>query len=381
MIPHKSDSGNSARTFLFGCMLGSLALVLQVPTAQAQQKSASDKTVNVFNWSDYVDPKVLEDFTKETGIKVVYETYDSNEMLEARLLAGNTGYDVVGPSATFLQRQIEAGVFQPLDKSKLPNAAGLAPDIMKRMSAYDSGNRFAVDYMWFTTGIAYNKKKITERLGAQPIESWDVLFKPELARKIADCGLYVLDSPEDLTSVALNYLKLLPDSRNPNDLRRAMDLLSGVRKYIKKFHSSEYINALANGDICMAIGWSGDSFQAANRAKEVGNGIDIAYVIPREGTLMSLDTLTIPKDAPHADAAHRYIDFMMRPEIAARNSTLTNFASPVTASRALMPPEITGNRAIFPDDAGMKKLFTLTSKDQTTQKFLTREWTRLKTGR
>ncbi len=342
---------------------------------------AAERTLNVFNWSDYIDPTVLEDFTRETGVKVVYDTYDSNEILETRLLAGNAGYDVVVPSATFLQRQIKAGVYQPLDKSKLPNLKNLWPEIAARLARYDPGNVYAVNYMWFTTGVAYNVAKIKERIGDKPIANWEQVLKPENLRKFADCGVYVLDSPEDMFAIALNYLKLDPNSKEPGDIRRAADLLSGLRRYVKKFHSSEYINALANGDICLAIGWAGDSFQARNRAREAANGVDIAYVIPHEGTLMSLDNLAIPKDAPHPNEAHVFIDYLLRPDIAARNTKVTNFANGVFASRALVDKDIADNPAIYPDPATMKRLFTVTAPEQPIQKIITREWTRVKTGR
>jgi putrescine transport system substrate-binding protein len=235
--------------------------------------------------------------------------------------------------------------------------------------------------MWFTTGIAYNVDKVKERLGDTPITSWDLIFKPENLKKFADCGVYVLDSPEDLFSIALNYLKLDPNSKKPDDLRRASDLLKLMRRNVKKFHSSEYINALANGDICVAVGWAGDAFQARDRAREAGNGVNITYVIPKEGTLMSIDTLAIPKDAPHPEEAYAFLDYLMRPEIAARNTRVTNFASGILAAQSLTAKEIAENKAIYPDVDTMKRLFTVTGFDQATQKFVTSQWTQIKTGR
>lgn len=343
--------------------------------------AADERVVNIYNWSDYVDPKVIEDFTKETGIKVVYDTYDANETLETRLLAGKTGYDVVVPSGTFLQRQIQAGLYQKLDKAKLPNIGTLWPAVMGRLATYDPGNQYAVAYMWFTTGIAYNVDKVKERIGDAPVNSWDLIFKPEKLKKFADCGVYVLDSPEDLMAIALNYLKLDPNSKKREDLRHAADLLRTMRRNVKKFHSSEYINALANGDICLAVGWAGDSFQARDRATEAGNGVTIAYVIPKEGTLMSIDTIAIPKDAPHPAEAYAFIDYLLRPQIAARNTKITNFASGVLAAKDLVSKEIAGNPAIYPDEETMKRLFTVTTFDQATQKFVTSEWTQIKTGK
>jgi putrescine transport system substrate-binding protein len=376
----KSMAGTRSLKLL--ALVCGLGLPAALASAQQQPRPATtEKVVNVFNWSDYIDPKVLEDFTHETGIKVVYDTYDSNEILETRLLAGKTGYDVVVPSATFLARQIKAGVFQKLDKSKLANFKNLWPEIMARLAKYDPGNEYAVDYMWFTTGIAYNAQRAKERLGDRPLDTWDIVFKSENLRKFADCGVYVLDSPEDLISIALNYMKLNPDSKNPSDIRRAADLLGGMRRYVKKFHSSEYINALANGDICLAIGWAGDAFQARNRAREANNGVDINYVIPREGTLMSMDTIAMPKDAPHPEEGLKFIDFLLRPEVAARNTSVTNFANGVIASRDFVDKEVLANKSVYPDPATMARLFTVTGYDQATQKVVTREWTRVKTGK
>lgn len=343
--------------------------------------SAGQSVVNVANWSDYIDQKAIEDFTRETGIRVVYDTYDSNETLETRLLAGGTGYDLVVPSATFLQRQIKAGVYRKLDKALIPNLKGVAPEISTKLNAYDPGGDYSVDYMWFTTGIAYNTKKLKERLGEQPLDTWDVIFKPEILKKIADCGVYLLDSPEDLLAIAARYLGMSPDLRDASSVSRAASLIAGVRRYVRKFHSSEYINALANGDICLAVGWAGDSFQAQNRAREAGGGVDINYVIPREGTLMSMDTMAIPKDAQHVAEAHKFIDFMLRPEIASRNTIVTNFANPVTASKERLPQSILANKGIYPDEATMRKLFTVSSKEQDLQKVITREWSRVKLGR
>ncbi len=364
---------STARRFSWIFVVGSVL----VGAAAAQAQSV----VNVANWSDYIDQKVIEDFTRETGIKVVYDTYDSNETLEIRLLAGGTGYDIVAPSATFLQRQIKAGVYRKLDKAQLPNLKGVAPEVAARLNVYDPGGEHAVDYMWFTTGVAYNVKKIRERLGEQALDTWDVVFKPENLRKIADCGVYFLDSPEDILAIAARYQGQSPDLWDAASVGRAASVVSGVRKYIRKFHSSEYINALANGDICLAVGWAGDAFQARNRAREAGGAVEINYVIPREGTLMSLDALAIPKDAQHVAEAHKFIDFLLRPEIAARNTTVTNFANPVTASRERLPQSILANKGIYPDEATMKKLFTVNAKEPDLQKVITREWSRVKLGR
>ena len=356
------------------CLLGALAV--SIVSASAQQK-----TVNVYNWSDYIDPRLIEEFAKETGIKVTYDTYDSNETLEAKLLAGRSGYDLVAPSGTFLQRQIQAGVYRPLDRSRLSNAKNLWPEVDAMLAVYDPKNRHAVNYMWFTTGIAYNVAKAKARMGDAPMNTWDVVFKPENLRKFSDCGVYVLDSAEDLLAIALRYLNLNPDSKSQSDIAKASALLQRMRPNVRRFHSSEYINALANGDICLAIGWSGDSFQAKTRAREAGNGVEINYVIPREGTLMSMDNLAIPKDAANVDEAYAFIDFLLRPENAARNTTASNFANGVLSSKPLIPSEITDNKAIYPDEETMRRLFTVTPPDRATQRTMTREWTRIKTGK
>lgn len=357
-------------------LIAVLALFLAANPALAQQR-----VLNIFNWSDYIDPRLIDEFTKETGIRVTYDTYDSNEVLEAKLLAGRSGYDLVVPSGTFLQRQIEGGLLQPIDRSKLRNSGAIWSQIDRRLATYDPGNRYAINYAWFTTGIAYNVAKAKARLGDQQIASWDLFFKPENLRKFADCGVYVLDSPEDIFAIALAYLGLNPDSKSQTDIAKASALLQKVRGSIRKFHSSEYINALANGDICLAIGWSGDTLQARSRARESRNGVEIEYVIPKEGTLMSLDNIAMPKDAANVAEAYTFIDFMLRAENAARNTTATNFANGVEASKAMLPTEIQTNPLIYPDDATMKRLFTVRPADRQAQRTITREWTRIKSGR
>ncbi len=366
---------------LFSILL--VPILVEIPAGSPAQ--AQERVVNVFNWSDYIDPKVIEDFTKETGIKVTYDTYDSNEMLETRLLAGRTGYDIAVPSGPFLQRQIAAGLYRELDKAKLANLGNLSQEIMARLAVYDPGNRHAVDYSWFTTGIAFNADKVAARLGdadpATALATWDVVLKPDFLKKFADCGVYVLDSPDDMFPIALNYLGLPPDSKKPADLKRAAESLGAMRRHVTKFHSSEYINALANGDICLAVGWSGDVFQARDRAREAGNGVEIGFVIPKQGTLMSLDSLAVLKDAPHPEEAYAFIDFLLRPEIAARNTNRSNFANAIPGSKPYIDKSIADNKAIYPDAEVMRRLFTVTSYDQPTQKLVTREWTRIKTGR
>jgi len=341
---------------------------------------AQENVVNVYNWSDYIAEDTIAKFEAETGIKVNYDVFDSNELVEAKLLAGNSGYDVVVPSGFFLERQIAAGLFLPLDKSKLPNLKNMDPDIEKIVSAYDPDNAHAVDYMWGTTAIGFNKKAVAERLGDTPIDSWDVLFKPENAAKLADCGIAVLDAPAEVMSTALNYLGLDPNSENADDLKKGEDLLTALRPHIRYFHSSQYIGDLANGDICIAIGYSGDVFQAQARAVEAAKGVEIGYVIPKEGALMWFDMLAIPADAPHPDNAHKFINFIMEPQIAADISNYVFYANANAASTALISDEVKNDPAIYPPADVKAKLFVTRSHTAPFDRLLTRSWTRIKTG-
>lgn len=358
-----------------------LAILLSACLARPAA-AAAERVVHVYNWSDYVAPGVLEDFTRETGIRVVYDTYDSNEILETKLLAGRSGYDVVVPSGPFLQRLVRAGVFQRLDRARLPNLRHVWPEVAARLAVFDPGNLHAVDYMWGTTGIGVNVAKVRERLGRDvPLDSWDLLLKPALSGKLRDCGIHVLDAPEDVFPGVLRALGLDPDTRNPDDLGRAADALVRVRGNVRKFHSSEYVNALAGGDACLAIGYSGDILQAKRRAEEARNGVVLAYAVPREGALMWFDSFAVPADAGNVAEAHAFIDYMLRPEIAARNTDAVAYASGNGAARALIRPDILADPGIYPDAATFGRLFTNTAYDERTQRVVTRLWTRVRTGR
>lgn len=343
--------------------------------------SAQDRTVNVYNWSDYIDEEALAQFTEETGIRVVYDVYDNNEILETKLLAGGSGYDIVVPSASNMSRLREAGTLMKLDKSKIPNLKHAWPLITDRLTAYDPGNEYAVNYMWGTTAIGINVDMVKERLGDIPLNTWDIIFKPENAEKLADCGIHIIDAPDDVIQSALNYLGLDPDSKDPADIEKAGELLRSIRPYVQKFHSSEYINALANGDICVAIGYSGDVLQARDRAAEAENNVNVEYIIPKEGALMWFDSFLIPVDAPHPEEAHAFIDFMMKPEIAAKNSNYVYYANGNIDSKPLLDEDVIDDPAIYPDDATMDKLFTTTTYAPNVQRVLTRVWTNVKSGR
>ncbi len=357
--------------------VAALTVALAAGAARAQER-----VVNFYNWSNYVAPGVLDDFTKETGIKVVYDTFDANETLETRLLAGKSGYDVVVPTAYFLQRQIAAKIFQPLDKTKLSNLANAWPEVTRRLALYDPGNRYAANYMWGTVGIGYNVKAVQKILGADAkIESWDMIFKPENLAKFKDCGIHMLDSPDDILPAALNYLGLDPNATKQADLEKAAALVTAVRPNVRKFHSSEYLNALATGEICLVVGWSGDIKQAQNRAAEANNGVEIAYVIPKEGAQMFFDNLAIPADAKNVAEAYALIDFLYRPEIAAKNSDFLAYANGNLASQKLMDSKVINDRSVYPDEATLRRLFIITARDPATQRIINRLWTRVKTGR
>ena len=371
-------ASNDSSMHIFGFFVAAIIALGMLTPAAAQ----NERVVNVYNWSDYIDPKVLQDFTKETGIKVQYDTFDANETLETKLLAGKSGYDVVVPTAYFLERQIKGGVFQRLDKSKLKNLGNIWPEIAKRMGVYDPGNQFAVNYMWGTTGIGYNVKAMRERLGPNgKIDSWDIVFKPENLAKFRDCGVHMLDSADDIMPAALHFLDLNPNSSDPKDLEKAGELLMKVRPSVRKFHSSEYLNALASGEICLVVGWSGDIKQSQKRAVEAKNGIEIGYTIPKEGAQMFFDNLAIPKDAKHVDEALAFIDYLLRPEVAARNSNLVAYANANLASQKFIDKSVLDDKSIFPDASTMDRLYTVSARDQKSQRFVNRLWTKLKTGR
>lgn len=366
-----------------GCLGFAIAAAL---TFLSQGAGAEERVVNFYNWSNYMAPDVLEAFTKETGIKVVYDTFDANETLETRLMAGKSGYDVVVPTAYFLQRQIKANIFQKLDKSKLPNLANAWPMVTRNLATYDPGNDFAVNYMWGTTGIGYNVAKVKQILGPDAkIDSWDIVFKPENLAKFKDCGVHMLDSADDIFPAALNYLGLDPNSTKLADLEKAADIVAKVRPFVRKFHSSEYLSALATGEICFVVGWSGDIMQARARAAEAkkdnGSGIEIGYAIPKEGAQMFFDNLAIPADAKNVKEAYELINYLYRPDVAAKNSDFLSYANGNLASQKLVDPKILNDKNIYPDEATLAKLFVITARDPATQRVINRLWTKVKTGR
>ncbi|MGV2979283.1 polyamine ABC transporter substrate-binding protein [Camelimonas sp. ID_303_24] len=369
-----------SRRNLFAAAIGALSLAVAGTAGPA--RAAGERVVNIYNWSDYIDPAMLKKFTDETGIRVVYDTYDNNEIIESKLLAGKSGYDVVVPTGPTVQRLIRAGVLKELDRAALPNLKHAWPEIAARLASYDPGNRHAVNYMWGTTGLGVNVAKAREALGPDvKLDSLDLLMKPELAGKLKACGIMILDAAEDVLPAALRYVGRDPDSKAPADLQAAADALGKVRGDIRKLHSSEYIAALANGDICMAFGYSGDILQARRRAQEAKNGVEVVYVLPKEGAQMWFDNFAIPVDAPHAAEAHAFINFMMRPDVAAANSNFISYASGNGDARPLVKPALLNDPNVYPDAATMARLFTTTTPDDRSQRAITRLWTRLRSGR
>jgi putrescine transport system substrate-binding protein len=344
--------------------------------------SAPSKALNVYNWSDYIAEDTIPNFESATGVKVTYDVFDSDEMVETKLLAGSSGYDVVVPSLSFLGRQIQAGVFLPLDKSKIPNLKNLDPAMLKRIEQQDPGNRYAVPYLWGTSGIGYNVDKVKAVFGDTAVTgSWDVVFKPENAAKLKDCGITVLDTPSELIPIALNYLGEDPHSFDPAVIDKAAALLKSIRPYIRNFHSSSYINDLANGDVCLVVGWSGDIIQARDRAAEAGNGVNVAYSIPKEGAPQWFDMLAIPKDAKNVDNAYAFINYLLDPEVAAANTNYVTYPNPVPASKPMVDKAIAEDPTIYPPADVDAKLFTFAVLPPEVDRQYTRIWTELKTGR
>jgi len=341
----------------------------------------ASQELRIFNWTDYIDPALLDEFGKETGLKVTYDTFDSNEVLETKVLQGNTGYDIVVPSNHNLPRYIAAGAIQPLDKSKLPGLSNLSPEMMALLAPFDPGAKYAIPYMQGTIGIGYNRDAVAKRLPGVPIDSWAVVLEPKNLARLKDCGVYFLDASEDMYAVALNYLGKDPNSTAIADYQAATNLMLKARPYVRKFHSSEYVDALANGDICVAVGYSGDVLQARTRAEEAKNGVNIGYVIPKEGSQVWFDLFTIPKDAPNPDAAYRFIAFMLRPEIIARASNYTEYANANAAATELVDADIRNDPNVYPTPAVSRRLFVTTTKDQALLREVNRQWTRVLTGR
>ncbi len=356
-------------------LLGGIATIAFIGT------TAISEEVRVYNWSDYIDEELLQKFEDETGYDLIYDVFDSNEVLETKMLAGGSGYDVVVPSGTFLQRQISAGAFQKLDKSKLPNIKNMWDVIDARVAKYDPGNEYAINYMWGTTGIGVNINKVKEVLGDDaPVDSLELLFDPANMEKLSQCGVQFLDAPVEMIPAALKYIGEDPDAQDVDTIQKTEPVLAAVAPFVQKFHSSEYINALANGDICVAFGWSGDILQARDRAAEADNGVEIEYHAPKEGALMWFDNMAIPIDAPNPEGAHKFLNFIMDAQNMAAASNYVYYANGNKASQEFLVEDVIGDSAIYPDAATLENLYTTSPYPPKVQRVVTRLWTKVKSG-
>jgi len=355
---------------------------VSIAIAAAMSASAAFAAeVRVYNWSDYIDKELLKKFEQETGHTLIYDVFDSNEVLETKILAGGSGYDVVVPSGTFLQRQIAAGAYQKLDFSKLSNSGNIWDVIKDRTAQYDPGNAYSINYMWGTTGLGVNVGKVKEVLGDDaPMGSLELVFNPANMEKLASCGVHFLDAPSEMIPAALKYLGEDPESHDPDVIRKSEAVLAAVRPYVQKFHSSAYINALPNGDICVAFGFSGDVFQARDRAAEAGNGVEIAYNAPSEGALMWFDQMAIPADAPNPEGAHEFLDFILDANNMAAASNYVYFANGNKASQEFLSEDVIGDPAIYPDEKTLENLYTTSPYPAKVQRVVTRLWTKIKSG-
>jgi putrescine transport system substrate-binding protein len=352
-------------------------------SAQATPAAAGSQVVHVYNWSDYVAEDTIENFQQATGIKVVYDVYSENEILEAKLSAGGSGYDVVFPSLRpFAERQVEQGIYQPLDKSKLTNYANLDPALLAGMTDADPGNAQLVPYMWGTTGLGINVAKVREVLGADAaLDSWSLLFDPANAEKLASCGISVLDDEQEAFAAALIWQGRDPNRTDGNEIEAVQQAYAAIRPHIRSFNNSQYINSLATGETCLAMGYSGDVAQAAARAEEAETGLEIAYLIPKEGAVRWVDVMAIPSDAPHVDAAHAFIDYLLKPEVIADISNYVAYANPNMASRSMLDEEVLNDPGIYPPDEVMAKLVDPKRLPADAQQARVRAWTQIKSGR
>lgn len=347
----------------------------------ATAPAAEEPVVNVYNWSDYIDTTVIEDFTKETGIKVNYDVFDSNELLQTKLLSGKSGYDVVVPSGSFLEKQIQAGVFQKLDKSKLANLANIDPAIQTATAKHDAGNEHAVAYFWGTSGVGYNIDKVKAAMPNAPVNSFAMFYDPKVIANFKKCGVTMLDAPDEVVATVLLYLGREPMSEKAEDLAAAEKVLLSIRPFVREIKSSGYLDDLANGEICLALGWSGDVGQGKSRAEEAGKGVKLQYNIPKEGAIQFFDMLAVPADAPHVGNAHKFINYLLSKDVAIKNTNFVRYASPNAAARDGIDTAITGDANIYPTPEVAAKLSPNLARSQEFTRELTRVWTRFKTGK
>jgi putrescine transport system substrate-binding protein len=348
--------------------------------AQLDQKAEDKGVLNLYIWSDYLAPDTIASFEKQTGVKVRVSYFDTNETLEARVLTGSSGFDVVVPTAPYLERQIRSGAYLSLDKSKLPNLANLDPAIMSRVALNDPGNAHAVVYAWGTYGIGYNVKMVAEALPDAPLNSWRLIFDPAYAARLAKCGINLLDAPAGVVRLVLKYLGKNPNAPAAADLADVDTVLSRIRPYIRTIDSVRGIEAMANGDICVGLGYNGDFVQARSRASEAKNGIKIGYTIPEEGSLLWFDMLAIPRDAPNVANAHLFINYLMTPRVIANISNFIGFANANSAASPLLDAAIAADPIIYPPRDQQQRLFVQSQDSPEQSRAITRIWQKFKTG-
>jgi len=363
-----------------GCILGLSACGGHKSGSEPAADAGSGKVLNLYIWSDYLAPNTLSDFEKQTGIKVHVAYYDANETLETKLLAGSSGFDIVVPTASYFERQIKAGVYLTLDKSKLPNLKNMDPQLMSRVALHDPGNAHGVIYMWGTNGIGYNEKMVRALMPDAPLDSWRLVFDPDVAAKVAKCGISVLDSPAEMLRGVYSYLGKDPNSQSADDLALAEATLLKIRPYIRNINSSEYIEALANGDLCIAVGYNGDVMQARDRAHEANKGIDIDYIVPKEGSILWFDMMAIPGDAPNPDSAYAFMNYIMTPQVIADISNFKRYANANLASLPLVKPAVKDDPRIYPPAQLREKLAVQLADSAEQTRAITRVWQKFKTG-
>lgn len=344
------------------------------------RRARAEGTLNVYNWADYIGETTIEDFQSATGIAVTYDLYSSAEEMQAKMLAGSTGYDVVDMSGMSLPQFIKAGIYEKLDKSKLPNWSNLDPAVLKILSGWDPGNEHGMPYMWGSVGMTFNLDMVKERLPNADLQSLDILFKPENASKLADCGISVLDSPTDIMLMVLKYVGKDPNTATEADYKAAADAFKPIRQYIKTFDNQNYLNAIPNKELCVINNWSGDYATAMTRAKEAGVDVNLAYYVPKTGAPAWVDSMCIPADSANKDNAYKFLNYLMEPEVAAKCSNFTNYANGNIKSKPFLDPAVASNPAVYPDAETMGRLFTPQALTEEQERALTRVWTDVKSG-
>jgi putrescine transport system substrate-binding protein len=349
--------------------------------ATASSPTDDEKVLNIYNWADYIDPTIIPAFEQEYGVKVNYDVFDSNDVLETKLLTGNTGYDIVVPTAPFMQRQIQAGIYRKLDKTLLPNLRNVDPSLSRSVEVNDPGNQYGVIYFWGTAGVGYNQDKISAAMPTAPVDSYAMIYDPSVIRHFKDCGVSILDAPDEVIETVLVYLGKDPNSESLADLKAAEGVLLSIRPYVRYVNSLSYIEGLANGDICIALLWNGDIGQVRARAREAGRKDRFGYILAREGTMMYFDMLAIPRDAAHPKNAHLFINYLLRADVAARNSSTVHYASSDAAAYKLVDPEVYNDPTVYLSDEQKSHLFPMAAHSLSYMRELNRTWTRFKTGR